>query len=71
MRNRRARKPPQMVTCAQDMNGKASFDRSKPSTTRSSSLRAFGPATQKALEQARTREEWNTYLLSSPEFMSR
>jgi len=33
--------------------------------------KTLGPATQKALEQAASPQEWNTYLLSSPEFMNR
>ena len=32
---------------------------------------ALGPATRKALEQAGSQQEWNMYLLSSPEFMHR
>lgn len=33
--------------------------------------RTLGPATRKALEQAASPQEWNTLLLSSPEFMRR
>jgi len=33
--------------------------------------KTLGPATLKALDQARSPQEWNTYLLSSPEFMNR
>lgn len=32
---------------------------------------SLGPATLKGLEQARSPQEWNTFLLSSPEFMNR
>ena len=33
--------------------------------------KTLGPATLKGLEQARSPQEWNTFLLSSPEFMNR
>ena len=33
--------------------------------------KTLGPATLKGLEQARSAQEWNTFLLSSPEFMNR
>jgi uncharacterized protein (DUF1800 family) len=31
----------------------------------------LGPETRKALDQAATPQDWNTFLLSSPEFMTR
>jgi len=34
-------------------------------------LKTLSPATAKALAQARSPQEWNTYFLSSPEFMNR
>ena len=36
-----------------------------------STIRTLGPATRKALEQAASPQEWNTFLLSSPEMMRR
>jgi uncharacterized protein (DUF1800 family) len=33
--------------------------------------KTLGPATRKALEQATSQQEWNTYLLASPEMMRR
>ena len=34
-------------------------------------VKTLGPATRKALEQAASPQEWNTYLLASPEMMRR
>ena len=45
MRNSRAGVPPKTVHSVQAMNGKASFDRSRSSTTFCNSGREFGPAT--------------------------
>jgi hypothetical protein len=33
--------------------------------------KTLSPTTQKALEQATSPQEWNTFLLSSPEMMQR
>jgi hypothetical protein len=33
--------------------------------------KTLGPATRKALEQAASPQEWNVFLLSSPEMMRR
>ena len=47
------------------------FRSSRTRSITSPCRRRSSPATRKALDEARSPQEWNTFLLSSPEFMNR